>query len=147
MAAKLGGSGGDKHTIEQTADINITPFIDILLVLMIIFMVAAPMATVSIRLDLPPAQPPVNPTKEKEPVYITIQESGSLFIADKQTDIEKLAADVCTAVGNPTGQGCEEERVFVRAQPEVKYSQFMEVMNEMQKNGFFKVGLLNEDIT
>ena len=57
MAAKLGGSGGDKHTIEQTADINITPFIDILLVLMIIFMVAAPMATVSIRLDLPPADP------------------------------------------------------------------------------------------
>ena len=53
MAAKIGGSGGDKHTIEQTADINITPFIDILLVLMIIFMVAAPMATVSIRLDLP----------------------------------------------------------------------------------------------
>ncbi|MEC8457642.1 MAG: biopolymer transporter ExbD, partial [Pseudomonadota bacterium] len=48
MAAKIGGSGGDKHTIEQTADINITPFIDILLVLMIIFMVAAPMATVSI---------------------------------------------------------------------------------------------------
>lgn len=148
MAAKLGGSGGDKHTIEQTADINITPFIDILLVLMIIFMVAAPMATVSIRLDLPPATPPeASAEKPKDPVYITIQESGSLFIADKQTDIEKLAADVCTAVGNPTGQGCEEERVFVRAQPEVKYSQFMEVMNEMQKNGFFKVGLLNEDIT
>ncbi|WP_292224177.1 biopolymer transporter ExbD [Brevundimonas sp.] len=148
MAAKLGGSGGSKHTIEQTADINITPFIDILLVLMIIFMVAAPMATVSIRLDLPPATPPENAAeKPKDPVYITIQDSGSLFIADKQTTIEKLAADVCTAVGNPTGQGCEEERVFVRAQPEVKYSQFMEVMNEMQKNGFFKVGLLNEDIT
>lgn len=77
MAAKIGGSGGDKHTIEQTADINITPFIDILLVLMIIFMVAAPMATVSIRLDLPPAQPPTNPTEEKEPVYITIRKTVS----------------------------------------------------------------------
>jgi len=146
MAAKLGGSGGDKHTIEQTADINITPFIDILLVLMIIFMVAAPMATVSIRLDLPPAQPPVNPTEEKEPVYITIQENGQLFIAENQSSIDNLAADVCAALGNPTGRGCQEERVFVRAQPEVKYSQFMEVMNTMQENGFFKVGLLNEDI-
>jgi biopolymer transport protein ExbD len=143
MAAKIGGSGGDKHTIEQTADINITPFIDILLVLMIIFMVAAPMATVSIRLDLPPAQPPTNPTEEKEPVYITIQDSGQLFIAEKQTSIDNLSADVCTALG---GGSCQEERVFVRAQPEVKYSQFMEVMNKMQENGFFKVGLLNEDI-
>ena len=85
MAAKIGGSGGDKHTIEQTADINITPFIDILLVLMIIFMVAAPMATVSIKLDLPPAQPPRPEDKQKEPVYITIQENGQLFISDKQT--------------------------------------------------------------
>lgn len=143
MAAKIGGSGGGKHTIEQTADINITPFIDILLVLMIIFMVAAPMATVSIRLDLPPAQPPQNPQEEKEPVYITIQDTGQLFIAEKQTSIDNLAADVCTALG---GGSCQEERVFVRAQPEVKYSQFMEVMNKMQENGFFKVGLLNEDI-
>lgn len=146
MAAKLSGSGGDKHTIEQTADINITPFIDILLVLMIIFMVAAPMATVSIRLDLPPATPPANDVPTPDPVYVTIQDSGSLFIAENQTTIETLSADVCAAVGNPTGMGCQEERVFVRAQPEVKYSQFMEVMNEMQKNGFFKVGLLNEDI-
>ena len=145
MAAKLGGSGGDKHTIEQTADINITPFIDILLVLMIIFMVAAPMATVSIKLDLPPAQPPVNPTKEKEPVYITIQESGSLYIAETETTIAKLTADVCAAQAVTTD--CREERVFVRAQPEVKYNQFMEVMNKLQENGFYKVGLLNEDIT
>ncbi|MDQ1152907.1 biopolymer transporter ExbD [Brevundimonas sp. SORGH_AS_0993] len=144
MAAKLGGSGGDKHTIEQQADINITPFIDILLVLMIIFMVAAPMATVSIKLDLPPAQPPANPEKEKEPVYITIQENGQIFIADKQSSIDNLPVDVCSALG---GGACREERVFVRAQPEVKYRQFMEVMNKMQENGFFKVGLLNEDIT
>jgi len=113
MAAKIGGSGGDKHTIEQTADINITPFIDILLVLMIIFMVAAPMATVSIRLDLPPAQPPTNPTEEKEPVYITIQENGQLFLSDKQTSIDNLATDVCTALGcgrrqRTGGQGGQE---------------------------------------
>ena len=143
MAAKIGGSGGDKHTIEQTADINITPFIDMLLVLMIIFMVAAPMATVSIRLDLPPAQPPVNQTVEKEPVYITIQDTGQLFIAEKQTSLDNLATDVCTALG---GGACQEERVFVRAQAEVKYNQFMEVMNELQGKGFYKVGLLNEDI-
>ncbi|HEX8470465.1 MAG TPA: biopolymer transporter ExbD [Brevundimonas sp.] len=146
MGSKLAGPGGQGgKTIVQNSDINVTPFVDIMLVLLIIFMVSAPLATVSIRLDLPPATPPTG-EKAPDPVYITIQESGSIFIAEKQTTIETLYADVCTAVGNPTGKGCTEERVFVRAQPEVKYNQFMEVMNDLQAHGFFKVGLLNEDI-
>ena len=144
MGSKLSGPGGQGgKTIDQNADINVTPFVDIMLVLLIIFMVAAPMATVSIRLDLPPATPPANPDDVKEPVYITIQDTGSLFLADRQTTIETLAADVCVAL---EAANCREERVFVRAQPEVKYEQFMEVMNTLQENGFFKVGLLNEDI-
>ena len=147
MGSKLSGPAGQGgKTISQNTDINVTPFVDIMLVLLIIFMVAAPLATVSIRLDLPPATPPPPGAPPKEPVYITIQETGSIFIAEKQSSIETLAADVCFAVGNPTGKGCTEERVFVRAQPEVKYNQFMEVMNDLQENGFFKVGLLNEDI-
>ena len=145
MGAKLSGPGSKAGTIEQNADINVTPFVDIMLVLLIIFMVAAPMATVSIRLDLPPAQPPVNPTEQKDPVYITIQESGSIFIATQQTTIETLAADVCGALGGGD-PACKQERVFVRADAEVTYNQFMEVMNELQTKGFFKVGLLNEDI-
>jgi biopolymer transport protein ExbD len=95
-------------TIQQNSDINVTPFVDIMLVLLIIFMVSAPLATVSIKLDLPPATPPTNAEKQKEPTYISIQESGSIFIADKQTTIETLANDVCAAVGNPTGQGCRK---------------------------------------
>ena len=146
MAAKLSGPGGGKaHTIEQNADINVTPFVDIMLVLLIIFMVAAPMATVSIRLDLPPAVPPPPGTPQKDPVYITVQETGSIFIADQQSSLEGLASDVCTALGGGD-PACKEERVFIRADPDVTYHQFMEVMNELQAKGFFKVGLLNEDI-
>ncbi|WP_332654831.1 biopolymer transporter ExbD [Brevundimonas sp.] len=146
MAAKLSGPGGGKaHTIEQNADINVTPFVDIMLVLLIIFMVAAPMATVSIRLDLPPAVPPPPDAPQKDPVYITVQETGSIFIADKQSSLEGLSADVCAALGGGD-PACKQERVFVRADPEVTYNQFMEVMNELQAKGFFKVGLLNEDI-
>ena len=144
MGSKLSGPGGQGgKTIEQNADINVTPFVDIMLVLLIIFMVAAPMATVSIRLDLPPATPPTT-DEPKEPVYITIQETGSIFLADRQSTIETLAVDVCAALAVPTD--CRQERVFVRAQPDVTYDQFMEVMNTLQENGFFKVGLLNEDI-
>jgi biopolymer transport protein ExbD len=141
MGAKLAGPSGGK-TIAQNSDINVTPFVDIMLVLLIIFMVAAPLATVSIRLDLPPPVPNNDPNPE-EPVYITIQESGSIFIASQQSSIETLPVDVCAALG---GGECREERVFVRADAEVKYNQFMEVMNRLQENGFLKVGLLNEDI-
>ena len=145
MGAKLSGPGGQGgKTVQQNSDINVTPFVDIMLVLLIIFMVAAPLATVSIRLDLPPATPPDPSQEVKEPVYITIQESGELFIAENSTTLPTLAADACAALG---GGACREERVFVRAQPEVRYNQFMEVMNTLQENGFFKVGLLNEDIT
>jgi biopolymer transport protein ExbD len=147
MGSKLSGPGGQGgKTIEQNADINVTPFVDIMLVLLIIFMVAAPMATVSIRLDLPPAQPPRPDQEQKEPVYITIQDTGSIYMAERETSIQTLANDVCVAVGPGETGDCRQERVFVRAQPEVKYDQFMEVMNELQENGFYKVGLLNEDI-
>ena len=146
MGSKLAGPGGQGgKTISQNADINVTPFVDIMLVLLIIFMVSAPLATVSIKLDLPPATPPVNPQEEKEPVYITIQETGSIFLADQQTSIETLGADVCGKLGGGF-PACKEERVFIRAQPEVRYNEFMTVMNELQRKGFYSVGLLNEDI-
>ncbi|MGO4408627.1 MULTISPECIES: biopolymer transporter ExbD [unclassified Brevundimonas] len=146
MGSKLSGPAGQGgKTIEQNADINVTPFVDIMLVLLIIFMVAAPLATVSIKLDLPPATPPAANEKPKEPVYITIQEAGGIYIAEKETSLATLPADVCAAQDVATD--CREERVFVRAQAEVKYNQFMEVMNKLQENGFYKVGLLNEDIS
>ena len=146
MGSKLSGPAGQGgKTIEQNADINVTPFVDIMLVLLIIFMVAAPMATVSIRLDLPPAVPPPPDAPQKDPVYITVQETGSIFIADQQSSLEGLSADVCAALGGGD-PACKDERVFIRADPEVTYNQFMEVMNELQAKGFFKVGLLNEDI-
>ena len=139
MAFSSGGGDG-----APMADINIIPLCDIMLVLLIIFMVAAPMATVSIRLDLPPAVPPPPGTPQKDPVYITIQDTGSIFIADRQSAIETLAPDVCAALGGGD-PACKDERVFVRADPEVTYNQFMEVMNELQAKGFYKVGLINEE--
>ncbi len=145
MAVSMGtGGGDDDEDAAPMSEINVTPFVDVMLVLLIIFMVAAPMATVSIRLDLPPATPPDPSEEVKEPVYITIQESGALFLTDRETRLSTLIPDVCAALGGPD---CREERVFVRAQPEVRYNQFMEVMNTLQENGFFKVGLLNEDIS
>ncbi|GAA0652226.1 biopolymer transporter ExbD [Brevundimonas lenta] len=142
MGARLSGpAGAAGRTVEQNADINVTPFVDIMLVLLIIFMVAAPLATVSLNLDLPPPKESALP--HRDPVYVTVQNDGSLYIAEKATGMATLAADVCDALG---GGECRKERVFVRAQAEVPYERFMAVMNDLQLNGFHQVGLLNEDI-
>ena len=141
MATKIKQQGGKVE--ELNSDMNVTPFVDVMLVLLIIFMVAAPLATVSIRLDLPPASPPPPGEELKEPVFISIQDDTSLYVVDEQTTLENLlpAVNAALAVPNP-----REERIFVRANPDVMYERFMEVMNTLQANGYYKVGLLNEDI-
>ncbi len=141
MAAKLKQQGGKVE--ELNSDMNVTPFVDVMLVLLIIFMVAAPLATVSIRLDLPPASPPPPGEEQEEPVFISIQDDTSIYVVDEETTLENLipALNAALAVPNP-----REERVFVRANAEVTYERFMEVMNMLQANAYYKVGLLNEDI-
>ncbi len=140
MAAKLSGSGGGKD--EAIADINVTPFVDVMLVLLIIFMVAAPLAAVTVKVALPPAvaKPGTNPPK---PVYISIQNSGRIFIQDFPSDIATLGDDLRKQLGsrrNPT-----KERIFIRADKDVIYGDFMGVMNMLQDNGFYSVALVGED--
>ena len=99
MGAKLGGSGGDdRFQVEQNSTINVTPFVDVMLVLLIIFMVAAPLASVSVELKLPDAvaKPRPNPPK---PVYISIQKSGNIYIGDFPTDLAAIGDDLRTSVG------------------------------------------------
>jgi biopolymer transport protein ExbD len=91
MAAKLAGGGGGRYAMRQNADINVTPFVDILMVLLIIFMVAVPTATTSIKLDLPPPSDKASPSK---PVLISIQNSGALFLAGQATSLDTLAGDL-----------------------------------------------------
>ncbi|HEV2532121.1 biopolymer transporter ExbD [Phenylobacterium sp.] len=142
MAAKLAGSGGGKYQEEANAEINVTPFVDVMLVLLIIFMVAAPLAAVTVKVDLPPAvaKPSTNPPK---PVYISIQSNGRLFLMDKPTDLSQLGDDLRAHLGanrNPT-----KERIFIRGDKDVVYGDFMGVMNMLQDNGFYSVALVGED--
>ena len=143
MGAKLGGSGGDRYQVEQNSTINVTPFVDVMLVLLIIFMVAAPLASVSVELKLPDAvaKPRPNPPK---PVYISIQKSGNIYIGDFPTDLTVIGDDLRKAVGS---RDPERERIFIRADQEVRYGAFMEVMNALQDNGFYSVALIGQDMT
>ena len=142
MGAKLAGSGGDKYHEEANSDINVTPFVDVMLVLLIIFMLAAPLAAVTVKVDLPPAVAKASHNPPK-PVYISLQANGRLFIQDKPTDLASLGDDLRNHLGNrrnPT-----KERIFIRADKEVLYGDFMGVMNMLQDNGFYSVALVGED--
>ena len=147
MGAKLGGQGGGRFDLGQNSDINVTPFVDVMLVLLIIFMVAIPAATVSIKLDLPPAIPPPPGTKVKEPILINIQNGGALFIGEKATSLDTLPADLSVTLkaDDPTLPPTEQ-RVYIRADKLVRYGDFMAVMNTLQGNGFYQVALINEEI-
>lgn len=147
MGAKLGGQGGGRFDLGQNSDINVTPFVDVMLVLLIIFMVAIPAATVSIKLDLPPAIPPPPGTKVKEPILINIQTGGAVFIGERATTLNTLPADLSQTLrlDDPTLPPTEQ-RVYIRADRTVRYGDFMAVMNQLQGNGFYQVALINEEI-
>ena len=143
MGAKMSGGGGSKFDLGQNSDINVTPFVDVMLVLLIIFMVAIPAATVSIKLDLPPAIPPPPGTVVEEPTLINVQAGGNLFIGERPTTLNTLAADLASELAVPVPT---EERVYIRADRTVRYGDFMAVMNTLQGNGYYQVALINEEL-
>lgn len=142
MAAKLSGSGGGRYETEQNSEINVTPFVDVMLVLLIIFMVAAPLASVTVQVALPPAvaEPSANPPK---PVYISIQSDGSIYVGDFPTDLSALGDDLRSSIGQRRNP--ERERIFIRADKDTMYGDFMGVMNMLQDNGFYSVALIGEE--
>ncbi len=143
MAGKLAGAGGDsRFQVEQNAEINVTPFVDVMLVLLIIFMVAAPLASVNVKLDLPPAvtKPTTSPPK---PIYISIQRNGALYIGDFSTELGTLGSDLRVQLKgkrDPT-----KERIYIRADKDTQYGAFMDVMTTLQDNGYYSVALIGVD--
>lgn len=122
--------------LDVTHEINVTPFIDVILVLLIIFMVAAPLATVDINVDLPAssAQPAPRPDT---PLYVTLKDDLSVAIGD---DI--LARDALAGAIERATKGDHETRVFLRADRAVAYGEVMELMNLLRSLGYLKLALV-----
>jgi biopolymer transport protein ExbD len=139
---QLAAMGPDRYRLTQNSAINVTPFVDVMLVLLIIFMVAIPVATVSVNLDLPPAKASATPTPP--PTFVTVQADGRLFIGTTPTTLASLPEELSRALGtaNPKGQ-----RVYVRAERSVRYGAFMAVTNRLKGAGFSQLGLINEDLS
>lgn len=122
--------------LEEVHGINVTPFIDVMLVLLIIFMVAAPLATVDIAVDLPSssAEPQQRPDK---PIYLTLKADLSLAIGDEAIARGALAGALDAATG-----GNKDDRIFLRADRTVPYGDVMQVMNDLRAARYLKVALV-----
>jgi len=133
MAIRLGHDGDD---FAETHEINVTPFIDVILVLLIIFMIAAPLATVDIPVDLPATTAPKQQRPDK-PVFLTIKADRTLAIGDDPVPVEMLASMLDTA-----SLGNHDERIFLRADRAVTYGDVMQVMNTLRAAGYLKIALV-----
>jgi TonB system transport protein ExbD (group 1) len=122
--------------MEEAHEINVTPFIDVMLVLLIIFMVAAPLATVDIPVDLPNSSAPPQPRPD-EPLYLTLKEDLSLLLNEQPVTSENLAAVLDAETG-----GDKEQRIFLRADRSVDYGDLMNTMNALSAAGHLKVALV-----
>lgn len=144
MGASLGGSpnnrsgGGRGYRRSQFTDINVTPFVDVMLVLLIIFMVTAPLITAGVTVDLP--QSSAKPVGgEDEPLSVTVAKDGAIYIQETKVDLKTLGAKLNAIVGEK-----KDTRIFVRGDKTVSYGEVMRVMGEINAAGLTKVALLTE---
>ncbi|WP_379062346.1 TonB system transport protein ExbD [Mesorhizobium sp. UC22_110] len=126
----------DDDDMQENHEINVTPFIDVMLVLLIIFMVAAPLATVDINVDLPASTATPAP-KPDEPLYVTLKDDLSLAIGQQTVDRNTFQQQLDTIA-----KGDKQKRIFLRADRVVAYGDLMEVMNLMRGAGYLKVALV-----
>jgi biopolymer transport protein ExbD len=120
----------------ETHEINVTPFIDVMLVLLIIFMIAAPLATVDISVDLPASTAQRQPRPDL-PLFLTVKSDLSLALGDAAIARDSLAPALDQATGGDKGQ-----RIFLRADKVVAYGDLMQVMNLLRAAGYLRVALV-----
>jgi biopolymer transport protein ExbD len=128
---------------------NVTPFVDVMLVLLIVFMVVSPLATTAIKLEIPRAEP--HPAA-RPPTYVSVARDGRIFVSfasgANSTEMRQATLDTMSgliaaslASADPT-----REQVFIRADQHARYGVFMSVVNRLQMDGYYKIGLISEEV-
>lgn len=165
MAGKIsapGHGGGKRGRAEVTADPNVIPFIDVMLVLLIIFMIAAPISTVDIEVDMPSSQI-IPSSRPPRPTWISVQESDAgtrYFVMNEEVQIGDLGVrtkeewekntptvgfDECLLPDEVSTSGKRYCRIYIRADTNTAYRNVVRVMNQLQNQGFTRIGLVAQD--
>ena len=129
-------TGGSYRPI---AEINVTPMVDVMLVLLIIFMVSAPLLTAGVPVDLPNSKAKAMQTEDSKPIEITVDKDGKVYLAE--TEIKKGAL---VSILKPMMEGDEERRIYIRGDQGIAYGKVMEVLGLLNSAGFRKVALISK---
>jgi biopolymer transport protein TolR len=139
IMTSLGGRRlGRRFRRKPMSEINVTPMVDVMLVLLVIFMVTAPLLTVGVQVDLPKTQAAVIPGKD-EPLAVTVNKDGNIFLQETEIDLDALAPRLLAITNNNP-----EVRIFVRGDQAINYGRVMAVMSTINAAGFTKVALVTE---
>lgn len=139
-----GGGGGIRRrgrhrgNNRPMSDINVTPMVDVMLVLLIVFMVAAPLMTVGVPIDLPETQARQLNTESK-PVTVSVTPDGQVFLGDQPVALDALVTEIAAVAANGT-----EERIYVRGDTTANYGAVMRVMGALSGAGYSKIGLITD---
>ena len=141
MAGSSGGGGRRGRRRAVMAEINVTPMVDVMLVLLIIFMVSAPLLTVGVPIDLPQTQASSLDQADKEPLAVSVDNDGKVFLQNTEIELEALVPKL-QAIAQ--ARGGADERIYVRGDKTVNYGTVMKVMGRLSAAGFRRVALVTE---
>src|SRR5712671_461372 len=138
--SSAGGSRRGRRRASVMAEINVTPMVDVMLVLLIIFMVSAPLLTVGVPLDLPQTQAK-SLDNDKEPLTVSVNTKGEVFLQNTEIKVDELVAKLQAIT---QARGGNDERIYVRGDKKVDYGTVMRVMGRLSAAGFRRVALVTE---
>ena len=141
----MGISSNNNRNNNLLSEINVTPFVDVMLVLLVIFMVTAPILYQGVDVNLPQASSEPIPSKSQKYIIVTINKEGKIYIEKEELTLRKLKARVKTLVRD-SGKQPGEQEIFLRADKQVPYGIVMEVMSKIRSGGIEKIGLITEPL-
>lgn len=133
------GRNRRRRSYTKMSEINVTPFVDVMLVLLIVFMVTAPLLTAGVPVDLPKSQAKQIQDEDNKPIEVTVSRDGKIFVGETEVEMDRLITLLSAMTNNDP-----ERRVFIRGDQKLGYGQIMEVIGAINKGGFRKVALISD---
>lgn len=132
------GRSGRRRSYTKMSEINVTPFVDVMLVLLIVFMVTAPLLTAGVPVDLPKSEARQIQDEDNKPIEVTVSSDGKIFVGETEVEKDRLISLLSAITNNDP-----ERRVFIRGDQKLAYGQIMGVIGAINKGGFRKVALIS----